>query len=711
MFFIISFFLCSLQIAPAAIGQTDSILQTNSHISSVTNTSDLFVVLTSEEISKLRRDNRRTQSTSTTDVKDVRTAPVSTDTASNTLQAVQAADGDAPSKDTPSKSDDVVGALALAALTTKEPTPFSSCFQEAGVVVNAAAPTSQQIRDRAAFCQRKVDLGKEFRGKCTEELTLFWTGKFDSDKDLALERCEDEQEDLKNLPKKCRKVVRKKYTTAAEADKNPDDKDKKKAATTAERKLKRCEEKYGDSSTNSRCKDAADDLKDLKREFNSSCGELGGEDACIRTLRSCNECDPSGQVTTFSRSSDLDCVVIKNSAVCPEMTKDIADDLEKDRDKYEEKIEDLADKIAELKENKSQLEGELSDEKLSYEAEIEALKAEKEGVEEELENSMKALKGEVDMALKSAIAKVQGELSTSQQLQFKLSNAIYDANRKYRDSKNQVYLKCKQESAERLSNYRKARKAAIRHGNFQQESIFEILQSNRVSFAQKDDARYLRYYSTCLTKNKYILEALKEDLGVALNRITQEKKLITAQFKSMQSQLAALSGEADAKKQTALQEYATQLQKIASRSQKQNASSAKIYNQKAQLLSKQIVEKNMEIIQTQGQLREAQNKFYHSQEMYNRLRAAGSPSEDKSSQLAEASEKHANLQEEWANAFDTCDCTQGTFDSDSEEQECQRIKKAGRLVEPDHDNLKNPPKPRKNKKKTSSTDNPKSNSQ
>ena len=443
-------------------------------------------------------------------------------------------------------------------------------------------------------------------------------------------------------------------------------------------------------------------MKDLKKEFNSSCGELGGEDTCMRTLRSCDECDPSGQVTTFSRSSDLDCVVIKNSAICPELTKDIADDLKEEKEDYKEKIEDLTDRTAELKEDKSQLEGELSDEKLSYEAEIEALKAEKEGADEELENSMKALKGEVDAALKSAIARVQTELGKSQQLQFKLSNGIYDANRKYRDSKNQVYLKCKQESAERLSNYRKARKAAIKYGNFKQESIFEMLQSNRVSFSQKDDARHLRYYSTCLAKNKYVLEILKEDLSVALSRINQEKELITAQFKSLQSQLSALSGEAGAKKQTALQEYATQLQKIASKSQKQNASSTKVYNQKAQLLSKQIIEKNMEIIKTEGQLRETQNKFKHNQEMYNNLRAAGSPSEDKKSQLSEASIKHSNLQEEWVTAFDICGCEQGTFDRDKEEQECQRIKKVGRLVQPDHDNLKKQTRPRKNGSKRSS---------
>ena len=230
MFFIISFFLCSLQTAPAAIGQTDFISQIDSNASYILDSSNLLAVFSGEYPPPKVDQTRDT---------------VLKPTSPSGSQTLLAADGDAPPKtDTPSKSDDVVGALALAALTTKEPTPFSSCFQEAGVV-NAAAPTSQQIRDRAAFCQRKMDLGKEFRGKCTEELTLFWTGKLDSDKDLALERCEDEQEDLKNLPKKCRKAVRKKYTAVAESDENPDDKDKEKAAITAERKLKRCEEKYG----------------------------------------------------------------------------------------------------------------------------------------------------------------------------------------------------------------------------------------------------------------------------------------------------------------------------------------------------------------------------------------------------------------------------------------------------------------------------------
>ena len=698
MFFIISFFLCSLQTASGAIGQADS------HIYSVTNAPNLFAVLTPEEISKLRRSKKRSSRSQdrkvnpapTTEASDALletdTASVSTDPVPNSSAVVDTPDDKDLPETKPLDSVDMFRAL-INQQTSPTSDPYTDCKNNSDY---------RSLRNLSDFCVDKDTL-KDIGRNCTEELKQYHIGNHDSNKWNVFSRCKDKYTDLKDYPK-CEKRIKAEYKTALAASEKPDDKEKEEAAEKAKRKLKSCKRKHEASSTNSRCEQAAEELKDLKKEFNSSCGELGGEDSCIRTLRSCNECDPSGQVTTFSRSSDLDCVVIKNSAVCPELTKDLADDLEKDRDKYEEKIKDLADKIAELKEDKSRLEGEESDEKLSYEAEMEALKAEKEGADEELENSLKNLKGEVDAALQSAIAKVKTEFGKAQSMQFKISNRIYDANRKYRDSKNQVYLKCKQESADRLSNYRKARKAAIKYGNFKQETIFEMLQNNRVSFAQKDDARRFRYYDTCLAKNKYILASLKEDLEVELHRINQETALITAQFKSLQVQLSSLEQEADTKKQTALQEYASQLQKIASRSQKQSASGTKVYSQKARLLSKHINEKNMEIIQTQGQLQETRNKFHHSQEMYNRLRAAGSPSEDKSSLLAEASEKHSNLQEEWTNAFDTCGCTQGSFDSDSEEQECQRIKKVGRLVEPDHDNLKRKPKPRK--KKPKSTGNP-----
>ena len=180
-----------------------------------------------------------------------------------------------------------------------------------------------------------------------------------------------------------------------------------------------------------------------------------------------------------------------------------------------------------------------------------------------------------------------------------------------------------------------------------------------------------------------------------MKKIEQQKQLIIKQFESMEKQMDALAAEVGAKDQTVVQDYLTQLSKITEKFKKQLNSRTNVYIQKSNQFGRQIDEKNFEIMQTEGILREVQYKFNHNQEMRHRLRSAGTPDEDKSSELAEASSNHSNLIEEWDNAFQTCDCAPGDFKKDEEARECKQIKRAGHLVEPDHDNLQNPPRSRK----------------
>ena len=164
----------------------------------------------------------------------------------------------------------------------------------------------------------------------------------------------------------------------------------------------------------------------------------------------------------------------------------------------------------------------------------------------------------------------------------------------------------------------------------------------------------------------------------------------------MKSQMHALANEANAKEQTLLHDYFTQLSKITEKIQKEVDSRTGVYLQKSTHIGEQltgnfrknIIGKDQEIIQVQAILRETQYKFNHNQEMRNRLRSAGASDEDKSSQLADASSSHNDLIEEWDSAFEICECEPGSFKKDEEAKECKQIKRAGQLVEPDHDNLR-----------------------
>lgn len=567
-------------------------------------------------------------------------------------------------------------------------------------------PISSDIDEsnKFEFCTQFVKLQDNLDGNCTNELKAWMkTPETETDKKKTtydnLSQCKEEWNEKLNTEYgkgDCKEQVKKKYETAEkweeEDKKTPKDeekvKERKEEAKEAEKKLKTCKETKGYTKDNEDCSDAAKDLKDVRQDFNDNCGELGGDaDSCIRSLKSCSECDnPSGDIS----AEDVDCVMIRQTGICPELATGFVEDLKEEKEDFEDKIKDLEEKLETLKEDRSKLDAELSDEKLAFEADIEELKTTEEELKEEMELNLKNIKGETKAAFQTARAKVLAEMDKADHLQYQLSNDIEEAHRKYRDGKKTVYRDCKIQAAEKLSEFRKARKAAIHQGRFRKESISQALSENRVTFSQKDDARFSRYYNTCIKQNKYIVDSLKEDLHFALKKIEQQKQMIIRQLESMKSQMQALANEASAKDQTVVQDYLTQMGKITEKFTKQVNSRTNVYIQKSAQLGKQITEKTMEIMQIEGILRETQYKFNHNQEMRNRLRSAGASDEDKSSQLAEASSSHNNLIEEWDSVFQICNCEPGDFKKDEEAKECKQIKRAGKLVEPDHESLQNP---------------------
>lgn len=554
------------------------------------------------------------------------------------------------------------------------------------------------------FCSQRENLIKNLERNCISELKEFKeitplnTPAYETAK-KQYNYCKEKWDEILNTEygkRDCREQVKKKYDTAEawEKDKPNDERDKpskeqkdlKKAAENAEKKLKACKEENG-YTKNERCREAARDLRSVTQDFNKSCGELGGDaDSCIRSLKSCSECDNPSEGASLD---DIDCVSFRQTGICPELATGLLEDLKEEKEDFEEKTKDLEEKLEALKEDKSRLEAELSDEKLAFEADIEELRAKEEELKEELEVNFKSIKAEIKAAFEAARAKMLAEIDKSDQLQYQLSNSIEEAHRKYRRERQKIYKGCEIQAKEKLSEYRKARKTAIAEGRFRRESISQALSENRVTFAQKDDKKFSGYYTSCIKETRHLVDALREDLQFELRKIEQQKQMLIKQLESMKSQMQALANEAKAKEQTTVSDYITQLSKIAEKIQKGVDSRTNVYTQKSFQLGRQITRKAAEIMQTEAILRETQNKFNHNQEMRNRLRAAGASDEDKSSQLADASSDHNNLIEEWDNAFQICNCKPGNFTRDEEARECKQIKRAGKLAEPDHENLQN----------------------
>ena len=210
----------------------------------------------------------------------------------------------------------------------------------------------------------------------------------------------------------------------------------------------------------------------------------------------------------------------------------------------------------------------------------------------------------------------------------------------------------------------------------------QMLSQNRLTFADKDDIKFSRYYSSCMAQNKYFLQSIDEDLRVDLTKIDQQKQLIVRQLESLNRQAAALAAEADAKQKAVADDYVARLTKITHKAKRELDSRVRAYNQKSGLLGKRISEKNYEIMHTEGILRETEAKMHHSQELYHNLRAAGGSEKDKSSELSDASRAQGNLRDTLEPAVEACGCEKGCDYSES--AECKTIKNAGRLVESDH---------------------------
>lgn len=575
-------------------------------------------------------------------------------------------------------------------------------------VNNCIEKNTSNIRsdgDKYKFCTFFLELPDN---KCVPELEALYSNPIESQSESdrrkakrkagrLFDLCAAFREEWKSAPGKCRKKLQDQYDAQREVLETPGDEVKEEEAEKFTRRYEKCEERYGDSKDNSKCKEESDSLKDLRKEFSESCQDLGGPDACIKTIDSCDKCDFSEEAA----EEGLDCVLMRNQATCPQLANNILDDLKEEKEDYDDKIQELSDKLAELQEDKTRLEGELNDAKLEYEEDKKDLENRKEAAKADLESDLEGNKETIDGALKMAIAKVQEEMSKYEQIRFELSSAITAAHRKYRDERNKVFLGCQQESAEKLATYRKARKAAIRAGQFKQESISQMLQENRVTFAQKDDLKYQRYFNNCMVRNRYLLQSLREDLKDSLKMIDHKKQMIINQFKALESQLGSLKREADAKDQKSVSKYLTLLDKINKDFREDYDSRSKVYAQKGLLFTDQLLKKDIGISNTEGLLRETQNKFNHNREMYNRLRASGASTEDKSSRLGEASGSYTVLKEEWNNAFNVCECDD---EEEAESKECDRIKKVGKLVEPDHEVFWRRSSRKKKKRRSSSSE-------
>ena len=192
---------------------------------------------------------------------------------------------------------------------------------------------------------------------------------------------------------------------------------------------------------------------------------------------------------------------------------------------------------------------------------------------------------------------------------------------KLRAEKNKIFFGCRNEASQRLYNYRKQRRKAIASGAYKKSSITKLLNKNRISLGQKDDARFKHYYSLCIKSMKDQIKELETGHKELLKRISQKKREYLDGMKRLQAKVLSYTKEAEENKNKLVQTYYTKMQTHLKTVKKQENILMKNFQRKQHNISQQLQKLNQDKIQKQGSLEEKQNKLRFNRELIAKLNA------------------------------------------------------------------------------------------
>ena len=189
------------------------------------------------------------------------------------------------------------------------------CEEELEAKYKAEKAVTDTIKDEITFARRINDRYARINDFSISSIKSL-TAEQKTEKNNIKTRTAEHEKDAKEFTKGYKKCLKRQY---------PDD--------------------FKDST---KCKEESDALKDIRKEFNDSCGDLGGPDSCMKTINSCEQCDFSEEAA----EEDLNCVLIRNQATCPELANDVLEDMKEEREDYEDKIKELGEDVEEKQEEK-----------------------------------------------------------------------------------------------------------------------------------------------------------------------------------------------------------------------------------------------------------------------------------------------------------------------------------------------------------------------
>ena len=331
------------------------------------------------------------------------------------------------------------------------------------------------------------------------------------------------------------------------------------------------------------CKGVTKEMEEAYTEFAKSCASFSGGTAnmkCVNAIDACDKC-PSEE-----NYGDYDCVKIHEKTQCPALSGKELEEAKEKREDIDKEIKGLKEDINEQEQDITSKEETLNDALTELETNfIEAtrnLERDTEDAKAQLEKSLREGKRNIDENLSKQFAEVQASIDSSLKIAHSFENAIYKANREYRQERRKIVMECEAQTKVDLAKYRQRRRRAIETGSLS-ISISSWLQKGRVSFAQRDSAKFNKYNEKCLSRRKEDFKGVKDDYNQKLKLIEQQKQEYLEILSKQKKQLASFNQAALKAGNGLVQDYAKLMDKILTSYDKEYRTAMQDYNTKKRL--------------------------------------------------------------------------------------------------------------------------------
>ena len=397
------------------------------------------------------------------------------------------------------------------------------------------------------------------------------------------------------------------------------------------------------------CKEAQEQLRIANKEFQVSCSPFTDGRDCRKIVNTCQLCLDEDEY------DGIDCVKVHKVSKCPQMSGAELKRAKEDREKASEKKKDFEDAIKDLKTEILTKQNKANDTQTEFQTKKSDLETTLLKDRKQLDDDLETKQQEINSSLEEELLKINKEIADALKVRHRFENAVSDAHKRLRIEKNKIYGECRLEANGRLAAYRQQRRRAIAQGRFKKTNIKKLMQKNRVSFSQKDNARFKSYYSICLKGNLTQIKELETQLKDSLKRIGQLKKEYIEKIRRLKDQAASKSKASTNRKTNLVNIYYKNLHDSLKTFGKQERGNEQTYQRDQAQISKEISILQDELQQKRGALEETRKKEAFNRELAAHLEKKGTK-ESESNTFGEVIAKAVGVDSETDNLTLKCHC-------------------------------------------------------